>query len=68
VVGFLEGDCQNAANLSDGGWLVVLQKPEERADSSQTDISCLRGIAPYGLQMFEERADQRRVQLLQHES
>jgi hypothetical protein len=33
MVGSLEGDGQNAANLLDGGWLSVLQKPEERADS-----------------------------------
>jgi hypothetical protein len=32
VVGFLEGDRQNAANLSDGGWITMLQKSEERAD------------------------------------
>jgi hypothetical protein len=32
MVGFLEGDRQNAANLLDGSWLSVLQKPEERAD------------------------------------
>jgi hypothetical protein len=54
MVGSLEGDCQNAANLSDGGWLMVLQKPEERADGGQTDISCLRGVATCGLQMFQE--------------
>jgi hypothetical protein len=52
MVGFFEGDCQNAANLSDGGWLVVLQDLEERTDSSQTDISCLRGVATHALQMF----------------
>jgi hypothetical protein len=34
MVGFLEGDRQNAANLLDGGWLSVLQEPKERADSS----------------------------------
>jgi len=33
MVGSLEGDRQNAANLLDGGWLSVLQKLEERADS-----------------------------------
>jgi hypothetical protein len=32
MVGFLEGDRQNAANLLDGSWLAVLQKSEERAD------------------------------------
>jgi hypothetical protein len=58
MVGFLEGDRQNAANLSDGGWFMVLQKPEERADGSQTDISCLRGVATYGLQMFKKQTDQ----------
>jgi hypothetical protein len=33
MVGFLEGDRQNAANLLDGGWLSVLQEAKERADS-----------------------------------
>jgi hypothetical protein len=33
MISFLEGDGQNAANLLDGGWLSVLQKPEEGADS-----------------------------------
>jgi hypothetical protein len=35
MVGFLEGDCQNAANLSDGGWFMVLQKPEERKEGKK---------------------------------
>jgi hypothetical protein len=32
LISFLEGDRQNAANLPDGGWLTVLQKPEERTE------------------------------------
>jgi hypothetical protein len=41
-VGFLEGYRQNAANLLDCGWLAMLQKPKERSDGSQTDVSRLR--------------------------
>jgi hypothetical protein len=33
MIGFLEGDCQNTANLLDGGWLSVLQEAKKRADS-----------------------------------
>jgi hypothetical protein len=33
MVGLLEGYRQNAANLFDGSWLSMLQKPEERANS-----------------------------------
>jgi hypothetical protein len=40
-VGSLEGYRQNTANLLDSGWLTVLQKPEERPDGGQTDISSL---------------------------
>src|SRR5436190_7374884 len=67
-VGLLEGDRQNATHLPNCGWLTVLQKPEERPDGSQADVSRLRGIATCGLQMLQERADQRGVQLLQHQS
>jgi hypothetical protein len=41
-IGFLERDRQYAANLLDCGWLSVLQKPEERPEGSQTDVSRLR--------------------------
>jgi hypothetical protein len=41
-VGFLEGDSQNTANLLDGGRLTVLQKPEERPEGGQADVSRLR--------------------------
>jgi hypothetical protein len=41
-VGFLERDCQNAANLLDRSWLTVLQEPEKRPDGSQADVACLR--------------------------
>jgi hypothetical protein len=41
-VGFLEGDSQNTAHLPDCGWLTVLQKPEERPNGSQADVSRLR--------------------------
>jgi len=34
-------EAKHTANLLDGGWLTVLQKPEKRADGSQTDISRL---------------------------
>jgi hypothetical protein len=63
-IGFLEGDCQNTANLLDSGWFAVLQKPEERADGRQADISSLSRVATCDLQMFQEPADQRCVQLL----
>jgi hypothetical protein len=33
MVSFLEWNCQHAANLLDGGWFSVLQKPEKGADS-----------------------------------
>jgi hypothetical protein len=33
MVGFLERNCEHAANLLDRGWLSVLQKPEKGADS-----------------------------------
>jgi hypothetical protein len=41
-VGFLEGDRQDATHLPDGGWLTVLQKPEERPNGSQADVSRFR--------------------------
>lgn len=41
-VGFLEGDSQNTAHLPDCGWLTVLQKPEERPNGSQADVSRFR--------------------------
>jgi hypothetical protein len=41
-VSFLERYRQNAANLFDCSWLTVLEKPEERSDGSQADISRLR--------------------------
>jgi len=41
-VGFLEGDSQNTANLLDCGWLTMLQKPEERPEGGQADVSRLR--------------------------
>jgi hypothetical protein len=41
-IGFLEGDSENAAHLPDCCWLTVLQKPEERPDGSQADVSRFR--------------------------
>jgi hypothetical protein len=41
-IGFLKRDRQHATNLLDCGGLTVLEKPEERPDGSQADISCLR--------------------------
>jgi hypothetical protein len=41
-VGFLEGDGQNATYLPNCCWLTVLQKPEERPDGSQANVSRLR--------------------------
>src|SRR5260370_12712844 len=64
-VGFLEGDRQNAAHLPNCGWLTVLQKPEERPDASQADVSSLRCIASCRLTMLQKVAEPSYVQLLQ---
>jgi len=38
MVGFLEGIAKNSGEPVRRRWLMVLQKPEERADGSQTDV------------------------------
>src|SRR5260221_5251533 len=46
----------------------MLHKAEERSDRRQADVARLRRVAACALQMLEEGGNQRRVQLLQHQS
>jgi hypothetical protein len=41
-IGFLEGNRKNPTHLPNSGWLTMLQKPEERTDGSQADVSRFR--------------------------
>jgi hypothetical protein len=64
-VSFLGWDCQDAANLVDGGGLTKFQEVHERLNGGQADVSGTRAIGARGFEMIQERDDQRRIDLLQ---
>jgi len=61
-------DRQDAPDLLECGGFTMLHKAEEGSDRRQADVACLRRVPACTLEMLEKRGDQRRVQLLQHQS
>jgi hypothetical protein len=65
--GFLERDCQNAADLLERWRLTVFEEVEEGFYCRQSHIAGLWCILTFVLQIFQEGADQSRIKLLEQE-
>jgi hypothetical protein len=63
LVGAFGGDREHA--LDQAGVLGMPERAvlEERVDRGQADVARARAVAPLGLEMLEEGADQRRVEV-----
>jgi len=66
-VGLLVWDREDASDLLERGGFAMLQEAEERSDRRQADIARLCRVPACVLEVLEESADQRRVQLLQRQ-
>src|SRR6516165_5785039 len=64
---FLEWDRQDAADMFQGCRLPVFEETEEGLDGRKTDIARHRRVLALILKIFQEGADERRIELLQRQ-
>jgi hypothetical protein len=67
-VSFFERDRVDASHLFDSRRDAILDEMREGLDGSQTCVSCPCGVSAAGLNVFQERENQWRIQLLQGQS